>query len=59
MAPERAYELLAVRREQVAAKGGTPTKRRAPAKKAGAKKSAAKRAPAKKSPAKKSAAKKP
>jgi len=59
MAPERAYELLAVRRDQVAAKGGTAPKRRAPAKKVSAKKSAAKKSAAKKtadarSPAKKS-----
>jgi DNA topoisomerase-1 len=40
MSPERAYELLAVRREQVAAKGGTGKK--APAKKTPAKKAAAK-----------------
>jgi DNA topoisomerase-1 len=56
MLPERAFELLAVRREAVAAKGG-PTKRtarKAPAKKAAAKKSAAKKAPAKRSAAKKS-----
>jgi DNA topoisomerase-1 len=46
VSPERAFELLAIRREQVSAKGG-------PA----AKKSAAKRAPAKKSAAKKSPAK--
>ncbi len=59
MTPERAYELLAIRREQVAAKGGPAKKSAAkrPAKKAPAKKSAAKR-PAKKAPAKKSAAKK-
>jgi DNA topoisomerase-1 len=44
MTPERAFELLAVRREQVAAKGGSAT----PAKRA------AKRAPAKKTAAKKS-----
>lgn len=50
MTPERAYELLAVRREQLAAKGPTsgarrrtPTKR-APTKKAPAKKAGAKRA---------------
>ena len=48
MAPERAFELLAVRREQVAAKGGEPARKRsagrkAPAKKTGAKKSASKR----------------
>jgi DNA topoisomerase-1 len=51
MTPERAFELLAVRREQVAAKGGTTKSRgssRAPAKKA-AKKSTAKKAAAKKS----------
>ena len=44
--PERAFELLAVRREQVVAKGGAPAKKKkAPAKKAPArKKSAAKRA---------------
>ncbi|HUF99035.1 MAG TPA: type I DNA topoisomerase [Ilumatobacter sp.] len=47
VSPERAFELLAIRREQVIAKGG-------PA----AKKAAAKRAPAKKSAAKKTAAKK-
>ena len=47
VSPERAFELLAIRREQVTAKGG-------PA----AKKAAAKRAPAKRAPAKKSAAKK-
>jgi len=52
MVPERAYELLAVRREQVAAKGGSATKRRAPAKKSGAKKAGAKKAAAKKSAAK-------
>jgi DNA topoisomerase I len=50
MAPERAYELLAIRREAIIAKGG-PTKKRA-AKKSPAKKKAA----AKKSPAKKKAA---
>jgi DNA topoisomerase-1 len=54
MAPERAYELLAIRREAIIAKGG-PTKKRgakkAPAKKkAAAKKPAAKKAPAKKTP---------
>ena len=40
MLPERAFELLAVRREQVVAKGGAPApkKRRAPAKKAAARK---------------------
>ena len=55
MLPERAYELLAIRREQVAAKGGTTTRaaRKAPAKKAPAKKSAAKKSAAKKSAARK------
>jgi DNA topoisomerase-1 len=51
MLPERAFELLAVRREQVAAKGGVTTKRAArksPAKKAPARKSASKRSTAKK-----------
>jgi DNA topoisomerase I len=49
MSPERAFELLAVRREQVAAKGG-PTKKpakRTAAKKAPAKKTATKKAPRK------------
>jgi DNA topoisomerase-1 len=50
MAPERAYELLAIRRETISAKGGTTAKKRAAKKKAPAKKKAA---------AKKSAAKKP
>jgi DNA topoisomerase I len=47
MTTERAFELLAVRREQVAAKGG-------PAKKSAAKKTAAKKSAAKKTAAKKS-----
>jgi DNA topoisomerase-1 len=42
MTPERAYELLAIRREQVVAKGGSPRKatraKKAPSKKSGAKK---------------------
>ena len=50
--PERAFELLAIRREVVAAKGGT-------AKKSPRKKAAAKKKPAKKKPAKKAAAEKP
>jgi DNA topoisomerase-1 len=72
MTPERAYELLAARREAMALKGDVPAKRgarktgaaKAPAKKAPAKKAAAaKKAPAKKAaatkaPAKKAAAKK-
>lgn len=58
MAPERAYELLAIRREAIIAKGG-PTTKRAAAKKAPAKKRAAakkKSAAAKKAPANKKAA---
>jgi DNA topoisomerase-1 len=57
MTPERAYELLAIRREVVAAKGG---KKKATKKKATAKKKspAKKKAAAKKAPAKKAAAKK-
>ena len=48
MTPERAFELLAVRREQVVAKGG-PTKKAARARKSPAKKSSAKKSGAKKS----------
>ncbi|MBA3289609.1 MAG: type I DNA topoisomerase [Acidimicrobiia bacterium] len=58
LSPERAYELLAVRREQIAAKGGAPVKRvakRSTAKKSTAKKSTAKKSGARKSPAKRSA----
>ncbi|CAB5067385.1 MAG: type I DNA topoisomerase [Actinobacteria bacterium] len=67
MTPERAYELLAARREAMALKGDTPAKRgarkapaakKAPAKKAPAKKTAAKKAPAKKAAAKKAAPRK-
>jgi DNA topoisomerase-1 len=43
MSPERAFELLAIRREAVAAKGGPTKKRAASKKKAPAKKAAAKR----------------
>ena len=50
MAPERAFELLAIRREQVAAKGGAAPRKRAPARKSTAKKSGT----AKKSAAKRS-----
>jgi DNA topoisomerase-1 len=50
MEPERAFELLAIRREQVIAKGGAPAKR------AAAKKPAARKSPAKKAAAKKSGA---
>ncbi|MFM8381065.1 MAG: topoisomerase C-terminal repeat-containing protein, partial [Actinomycetota bacterium] len=58
MLPERAFELLALRREVMAEKGITPKSRRSsgPAKKATAKKPAGKRAAAKKPAAKKSAA---
>jgi DNA topoisomerase I len=52
MLPERAYELLAVRRESVAAQGG-------PKKKAAPRRSPAKKTPAKKSPAKKSRPRRP
>jgi DNA topoisomerase-1 len=59
MEPERAYELLAVRREASIEKGGAPGKRAAATKKAAAKKAApAKKAAAKKAPAKKAPAKK-
>ena len=54
MTPERAYELLQLRREYIAENGGAPKKRgaraaapkKAPAKKAAAKKAATKKAPA-------------
>jgi len=72
ISPERAYELLAIRREAIIAKGGTPgkkakaTKKKAAAnKKAATKKSTAKKSTAKKkvaakrAPAKTAAAKKP
>jgi DNA topoisomerase-1 len=52
MLPERAFELLAIRREAVAQKGGAPAKRSA--RKSPAKKSAAKKAPAKRAASKKS-----
>jgi DNA topoisomerase-1 len=49
MLPERAFELLAIRREQVIAKGGAPAKKAAATKKAAAKKAVAtKKAAAKK-----------
>ncbi|MDX2379209.1 MAG: topoisomerase C-terminal repeat-containing protein, partial [Acidimicrobiia bacterium] len=59
MTPERAFELLAIRRETVAQKGDG--KKKAPAKKkaAGKKKAAAKKAPAKKKAAPKKSAAKP
>ena len=63
MLPERAYELLALRREVMAEKGLTPgkkatTKRAAAPKKAAAKKTASRKPPAKKAVTKKSAVKK-
>ncbi len=60
MEPERAYELLAIRREAIIEKGGAPAKRASATKKAAAKKAApAKKTAAKKAaPAKKAAAKK-
>ncbi|MEZ5298871.1 MAG: topoisomerase C-terminal repeat-containing protein [Ilumatobacteraceae bacterium] len=50
MTPERAYELIAIRREAVAAKGGS-TKKKATKKKAAAKKKATKKKSAAKKPA--------
>jgi DNA topoisomerase I len=59
MEPERAYELLAVRREAIIEKGGAPAKRATATKKAAAKKAApVKKAAAKKPAVKKTAAKK-
>jgi DNA topoisomerase I len=61
ISPERAYELLAIRREAIIAKGGTPGKKaKATKKKAAAKKKAAtkKSTAKKKAPAKQAAAKK-
>jgi DNA topoisomerase-1 len=51
MLPERAFELLAIRREAIIEKGGAPAKKARATKKAAAKKAA----PAKKAPAKKKA----
>ena len=61
MEPERAYELLAVRREAIIEKGGAPARKASATKKAAAKKAApAKKAAAKRAaPAKRAAAKKP
>lgn len=67
MEPERAYELLVIRREAIIEKGGTAgrkasatkkaaAKKAAPAKKAAAKKAAPKKVATKKAPAKKVAA---
>jgi DNA topoisomerase-1 len=70
MLPERAYELLAVRREAIIEKGGAPAKRATATKRAAAKKAAPRKAtaakkaaprkaaPAKKAPAKKAAPRK-
>jgi DNA topoisomerase-1 len=58
MPPERAYELLAIRREAIIEKGGVPGKKAAATKRAAAKKAAPKKAAAKRAPAKKAAAKK-
>ncbi len=58
MNDERAYELLAVRREQIIEKGGAPGKKAAARKASAAKKAAPKKAAAKKATAKKTAAKK-
>jgi DNA topoisomerase-1 len=60
MLPERAYELLAVRREAIIEKGGAPAKKATATKKAAAKKTAAakKSAAPKKAAAKKAAPKK-
>jgi DNA topoisomerase-1 len=49
ISPERAFELLAIRRDVVAAKGGTTKKKAATRKKPASKKAAAKRSVAKKS----------
>jgi DNA topoisomerase-1 len=53
MPPERAYELLAVRREAIIEKGGAPAKQARATKKAAAKKSAPRKASPRKAPAKK------
>ena len=58
MIPERAYELLAARRETIIEKGGAPGKRAAATKRAAVKRSAPKKAAAKKKVAKKPAVKK-
>ncbi|MCU1398656.1 MAG: topA, partial [Acidimicrobiales bacterium] len=57
MGNERAYELLAIRREAIIEKGGVPGKKAAATKKAAAKKATAKKAPAKRAAPKKAAAK--
>jgi DNA topoisomerase-1 len=55
MLPERAFELLAIRREQIIAKGGEPAKKAKATKKAAAKKSTTKKAAAKTTTASKKA----
>ena len=57
MIPERAYELLAARREAIIEKGGVPGKRAAATKRAAVKRAAPKKAAAKKKVAKKPAVK--
>ncbi len=60
MPNERAYELLAIRREAIIEKGGLPAKKASATKRAAAKKAApAKKTAAKRAPTKKAAAKKP
>jgi len=58
MIPERAYELIAARREAIIEKGGAPGKRAAATKRAAVKRTAPKKAAAKKKAAKKPAVKK-
>ena len=55
MPPERAYELLAIRREAIIEKGGPAAKKATATKKAAAKRAAPAKAAAKKAPAKKAA----
>lgn len=55
MLPERAFELLALRREAIIEKGGLPAKKAAATKRAAAKKAPAKKAPAKKAAPRKKA----
>lgn len=58
MLPERAFELLAIRREAIIEKGGPAAKKAAATKRGAAKKAAPKKTAAKKAPAKRAAAKK-
>jgi DNA topoisomerase-1 len=57
MLPERAFELLAIRRDAIIEKGGPAAKKASATKRGAAKKAAPKKAAAKKAPAKKAAAK--